>query len=109
MSLLTRKPLFGVFDQVRLKLACAATEASYRLGILEIETRDIILSRQRITSKMLVIGYVWFYVAGNTYFWCEIKLFKREMRQKASLVTWEGKASVLWLQIALYGFNYVSP
>ena len=28
MSLVTRKPVFGVFDQVRLKLACAATEAS---------------------------------------------------------------------------------
>ena len=28
MSLVTRKPVFGVFDQVRLKPACAATEAS---------------------------------------------------------------------------------
>ena len=28
LSLITRKPVFGVFDQVRLKPACAATEAS---------------------------------------------------------------------------------
>ena len=28
MSLVTRKPVFRVFDQVRLKPACAATEAS---------------------------------------------------------------------------------
>ena len=46
LSLITRKPVFGVFDQVRLKPACAATEASYRLEISDVETRDIILSRQ---------------------------------------------------------------
>ena len=28
MSLITRKPVFEIFDQVRLKPACAATEAS---------------------------------------------------------------------------------
>ena len=28
MSHVTRKPVFGVYDQVRLKLACSATEAS---------------------------------------------------------------------------------
>ena len=28
MSLVTRKPVFGVCDQVRLKLACLATETS---------------------------------------------------------------------------------
>ena len=28
MSLITRKPVFGVYDQVRLKPTCAATEAS---------------------------------------------------------------------------------
>ena len=48
-----RKPVFGVSDQVRLKLACSATETSYRLEILDIETRDIILSRQR-TTKVLI-------------------------------------------------------
>ena len=50
MSLVTRKPVFGVSDQVRLKPACSATEASYRLEISDIETRGIILSRQRTTS-----------------------------------------------------------
>ena len=42
-----------LFDQVRLKPTCAAIEASYRLEISDIETRDIILSRQR-TTKMLI-------------------------------------------------------
>ena len=40
----TRKPVFGLFDQMRLKLACSATEISYRLEILHIKTTDIILS-----------------------------------------------------------------
>ena len=37
----------GVCEQVRLKPACSATEASMRLEILVTETRDITLSRQR--------------------------------------------------------------
>ena len=45
-----RKPVFGVSDQVRLKHACAVTEASYRLEISDIETRGIILSWQRTTN-----------------------------------------------------------
>ena len=35
-----RKPVFVVFDQVRLKPVCSATETSYCLEILAIETRD---------------------------------------------------------------------
>ena len=53
MSLITRKPVFGVSDQVRLKLACSADETSQGLKISDIETRDIILSRQR-TTKVLI-------------------------------------------------------
>ena len=34
MSHVTRKPVFGVCDQVRLKPACSATEASWRLEIV---------------------------------------------------------------------------
>ena len=34
MSLVTRKPVFEIFDQVRHKPACSATEASERLEIL---------------------------------------------------------------------------
>ena len=48
-----RKPVFGVFDHVRLKPACAATEASKRLAILNIETRDIVLSRQQTTKELI--------------------------------------------------------
>ena len=43
-----RKPVFGVCDQVRLKPACSVTETSWSLEISDIETRGIILSRQRI-------------------------------------------------------------
>ena len=53
MSLVTRKPVFWVFEQVRLKPACAGIEASYRFEISDIETRDIVLSRQR-TTKVLI-------------------------------------------------------
>ena len=53
MCLVKRKPVFGVFEQVRLKPASAATEASYRLEILDIETGYIILSRQW-TIKVLI-------------------------------------------------------
>ena len=41
MSLVTRKPVLGVCDQVRLKPACSAIETSKRLEILHIETTDI--------------------------------------------------------------------
>ena len=50
LSLVTRKPVFGVCDQVKHKPACAAAEASYSLEISDIET---ILSRQR-TIKALI-------------------------------------------------------
>ena len=43
----------GVSDQVRLKLACWATEASMTLKILVTETRDITLSRQRTTKALI--------------------------------------------------------
>ena len=54
MSLVTRKPVFGVCDQVSLKAACSASETSWRLEIYDIETQDIILSSQR-TRKALII------------------------------------------------------
>ena len=41
------------FDQVRLKPTCAAIEANYRLQISDIETRDIILSKQRKTKVLI--------------------------------------------------------
>ena len=53
MSHITRKSVFGVSDQVRLKPACSATEASQCLEILDIETRGIILSRKRTTKALI--------------------------------------------------------
>ena len=43
----------GVSYQVRLKLACSATEASMRPEILVTETRDIMLSKQRTTTAQI--------------------------------------------------------
>ena len=53
MSLVTRKSVFWVCDQVRHKPACAATEARQRLEISDIETTCIILSRQRTTTALI--------------------------------------------------------
>ena len=53
MSLITRKPVFGVGDQVRLKPACSATDTSYRLELSAIASRDFILSRQRTTKALI--------------------------------------------------------
>ena len=58
MSLVTRKPVFGVSDQVRLKPVCTAIETSWRLEILNVETTGIILSKQRITKVLIRLrGY----------------------------------------------------
>ena len=53
MSAVTRKPAFGVFDQVRLKPACSAAETSWRLEISDTENGYIILSR-KWTTKVLI-------------------------------------------------------
>ena len=53
MSPITRKPVFGVCDQVRHKPACPATEASQSLEILDIASIDIILSKQRKTKALI--------------------------------------------------------
>ena len=49
MSLVMRKPVFGVSNQVRLKSACSATEASLSHELVNIETKD----RQRTTKGYL--------------------------------------------------------
>ena len=46
MSLVTRKPVFGVCDQVRHKPACTAAETTQGLEILDIASIGIILSKQ---------------------------------------------------------------
>ena len=53
MSLIMRKPVFGVCDQDRLNPVCAVTETRPRLEISDEETRGIILSRQRITKALI--------------------------------------------------------
>ena len=41
-----RKPVFGVFDQVRLKPACSASEASWSHEIFDLASIGITLSGQ---------------------------------------------------------------
>ena len=53
MSHITRKPVFGVSDLVRLKPACSGKEASKGLEISAIASRGIILSRQRTTKALI--------------------------------------------------------
>ena len=53
LSLVTRKPVFGVCDQLRHKPACTSTETRWRLEILNLERRGIILSRQRTTKALI--------------------------------------------------------
>ena len=44
MSLVVRKPVFGVFDQVLHKPGCTTTEDALRLEISDLESRGIVLS-----------------------------------------------------------------
>ena len=53
MTLVLRKPVFVVFDQVRHKQACSASETSLSLEILDIASRGILLSKQQ-TAKALM-------------------------------------------------------
>ena len=45
----------GFSSRLRLKPACAATEAIKRLEISDIETRDIILSKLRTTKALIIL------------------------------------------------------
>ena len=53
MSHFTRKPVFRVCDQVRLKPACSATERLASLEILVLANIGIMLSRQRKTKVLI--------------------------------------------------------
>ena len=54
MSLVTRKSVFGMYDQVRLKPASTADETPWNLEISAIASNGgIILSRQRTTKALI--------------------------------------------------------
>ena len=52
MSHMTRKPVFGVWELVRLKPVCSATDTSKGLEISAIASTGIILSRQQTTNAL---------------------------------------------------------
>ena len=49
----TRKRVFGICDQVRLKPTCSAPGTSQGIEILDIASIDIILSKQRTTKALI--------------------------------------------------------
>ena len=53
MSLVTRKPVLGVCDQVRLKPVCSGTQTRSSLEILNLASIGIVLSKQQ-TTKVLI-------------------------------------------------------
>ena len=80
MSHVMRKPVLGVCDQLTLKLACSAAEASWGLEISAIASRGIKLSRQRTTKALIRLcecssaarGAAW---SGSTLFAIPSALF----------------------------------
>ena len=56
MSRITRKPVFGVSDQVQHKRGCTATEDGKRLEKLDLGHRGIVLCSKNIGAAQLC-GY----------------------------------------------------
>ena len=65
MSYDARKPVFGVFDQVRHKPGCAATEDVKRLEISDLESRGIVLSIERIQRCRSTAQLICVFVFAN--------------------------------------------
>ena len=97
MSLVTRKSVFGVFDQVRLKPTCAATEASWRLEISDKETTDIILSRQRTSKVRGCADWCWSDCADAQ---ADLRLCCSHMAKTGFLMTWLNYYYGKWLHTA---------
>ena len=53
LSLVRRKPVFGACDQARLNRPAQPQKLDRYLKTLDIETRGIILSRQRTTKALI--------------------------------------------------------
>ena len=58
MNYATKNPIFGVYDQVRLKQACSATESRYNLEIVGLSSVCIILSS--LLPFRLLLFRLWF-------------------------------------------------
>ena len=85
----------GVCDQLRLKLACSATEAVYSHEIANIETRNILLCRQRTTKALIRLPCC----AG----WYGPLLFAYGIRQ---VFSW--RSSYIWVQLATcFSYSFV--
>ena len=63
MSLVVIKPVFWVFDHVRHKPGCTATENGNRLEVMYLGSRCIVLSIQ-VTAK-LICGFVFAYAKSR--------------------------------------------
>ena len=98
----TRNPVFGVCNQVRLKQACSATETSYGLEVLAIASRDITLSKQR-TTKVLIRLHGCAGWSAALLFACGKSRFSHDVAQFLFLNVFKGND-----QLTLSEYNAVS-
>ena len=83
----------GVSDRAKLKPACTATEASYSNEISAIESRDIILSKQRTTKALIRLRRC----AG----WSAPLLFAYDIRH---IFSWPGSFVLNWFSTKSFRF-----
>ena len=78
-----KKPVFGIFHQVSIKLAWSDTQTSESHKFADKETRDIILSRQRtkkgadqtVQMQRLICAFVVGIYQQQVFSWCGSILF----------------------------------
>ena len=87
MSQDTRKPVFRVCDQLRLKLACSADETSKGLEISAVSNRGIIPSRQRTTKELIRLRELLFAYGLNRSFHdvAHISVYQQNFKTKFSV------------------------
>ena len=105
MSLVIRKPVFGVSNQVPHKMACTATENGYRLEVSDSGSRGISLCSEnqgtdqlfgyRTVDQAFVFAYR-YAKAGFLMMW--LKIFHTNVWKKKHLQRW----LMIWLSDTLY-------
>ena len=89
----TRKPVFGVCDQLRLKPACSADKTSYGLESAAIASRGIILSKQRTTKADLRLWCSHMAYSGFLMMWLIYPASTKRRESKAS--RWSTAVTIL--------------
>ena len=55
MGMVARKPVFGVYDKVRLMPVCSATETGSKIEISPVGSLRAVLSKNRITKALITL------------------------------------------------------